>query len=86
MSIEKAAENMHVSTSLVREAVYQHTGKMYKDYLIYLRIEYAKELLLKEELPVAEICQRVGYGNVSYFIKLFKEMTGVTPAKYRLGK
>lgn len=86
MSIEKAAESLNVSTSMVREAVYQHTGKMYKDYLIYLRIEYAKELLLKEELAVAEICQRVGYGNVSYFIKLFKEMTGVTPAKYRLGK
>ena len=86
LSIEKAAASLGVSASTVREAVFQHTGKMYKDYLIYLRIEYAKELLVKEDLAVAEICQRVGYGNVSYFIKLFKEVTGITPAKYRLGK
>jgi YesN/AraC family two-component response regulator len=32
---------------------------------------------------VAEVCERVGYGNISYFIRLFREVTGVTPAKYR---
>ena len=43
----------------------------------------SKTLLLTEELPISEICQRVGYINTSYFIKLFREATGISPAKYR---
>lgn len=83
ISSESVAAYFHVSTDAVRQAVMLHTGKLYRDYLIYLRIEYAKVLLCKEDIPVAELCQKVGYGNVSYFIKLFREYTGVTPAKYR---
>lgn len=83
ISIENVAEHLHTSTEAVRQAVLAHTGKLYRDYLIYLRIEYAKVLLGQENISVAELCQKVGYGNVSYFIKLFREITGVTPAKYR---
>lgn len=83
LSIAGVAGALNVSEAAVRQAIFRHTGKMYKDYLIYLRIEYAKKLLLQNELTVAETCQAVGYGNISYFIKLFREMTGVTPAKYK---
>lgn len=83
ISIENVAAKLHTSTDAVRQAVLIHTGKLYRDYLIYLRIEYAKVLLREENIPIAELCQKVGYGNVSYFIKLFREITGITPAKYR---
>ena len=83
ISIEKVATELRTSTDAVREAILIRTGKLYRDYLIYLRIEYAKVLLRQEDIPVAELCQKVGYGNVSYFIKLFREVVGVTPAKYR---
>ena len=62
---------------------YTASGIIARDYLIYLRIEYAKELLGQENISVADLCRKVGYGNVSHFIKLFREVTGVTPAKYR---
>ena len=83
ISLERVAEQLHTNTEAVRLAVMKYTGKMYKDYIILLRIEYAKELLSQGNLSVEEICQQVGYGNVSYFIKLFRKMTGVTPAKYK---
>lgn len=83
LSQEKVAADLNVSTAAVRQAVMTHTGKMYKDYLIQLRIDYAKELLIREDIQVAEVCERVGYGNVSHFIKLFREMTGLTPSKFR---
>ena len=83
LSIDKTATDLNTSTAMVRRAILKYTGKLYKDYLISLRIAYAKELLLRENMTVAEICQKVGYGNISYFIKLFKEINGVTPAKYR---
>ena len=83
ISIESVATYFHVNADIVRQAVLLRTGKMYRDYLIYLRIEYAKVLLRQEDISVSELCQKIGYGNVSYFIKLFRESTGVTPAKYR---
>ena len=85
LSIEKVASDLGTSVPVVRKALLEHTGKKYKDHIIFLRIEYAKRLLLKGDLTVAEICQQVGYGNLAHFFKLFKEMTGVTPAKYRKG-
>ena len=83
MSIEKVAEAFCTNTAMVRQSVVEHTGKMYKDYIISLRVEYAKTLLLKEGMTVADTCRQVGYGNISYFIKLFKGVTGVTPAKFK---
>ena len=55
----------------------------YKEYLTKLRIEEAKKLLVQEEISVNDVCQRVGYINVSYFIKIFQKYTGVTPTRYR---
>ncbi|MBO5069404.1 MAG: helix-turn-helix transcriptional regulator, partial [Roseburia sp.] len=72
-----------VSKEKVRNAIHNQTGKMYKDYLMYLRIEYAKILLLQENMTAEEVCQKVGYSSISYFTKLFKKETGVTPAKYK---
>lgn len=82
ISIEIIAENLGVSTATVRDAVLKATGKMYKDYLVCLRMEYAKTLLQEGELSVAEVSNAVGYSSVSYFIRLFKNMQGTTPAKY----
>ena len=88
ISIEKIAEAVGTNTDFVRKAVKEKTGKSYKEYLIFLRIEYAKELLAKSDLPIAEICEKVGYGNISYFIRLFRTTTGMPPATWRnsLGK
>ena len=86
LSIEKVAADLNTTTALIRQAVMNHTGKMYKDYIIFLRIEYAKELLSQGEMTVSEVCSKVGYGSIPHFITLFKEMTGVTPAKYKKGE
>lgn len=82
LSIEKAAADLSLSTTTVRKAVLQQTGRMYKEQIIYLRIEYAKELL-QQNNSVSDVCRMVGYGNDSYFIKVFKKMTGTTPSAYR---
>lgn len=82
ISIELIAENLGTSTAAVRDAVLKSTGMMYKDYLVNMRMEYAKSLLQEGELSVAEVSQAVGYSSVSYFIRLFKHTTGFTPAKY----
>lgn len=52
-------------------------------YLQSLRLQEAKELLQNSNLAIAEIAYRVGYIDVSYFTKLFKQFASTTPKKYR---
>lgn len=53
------------------------------DYTNELRIERAKNLLIETEINVQDIVFEIGYLNVSSFIRKFKQITGVTPGKYR---
>jgi len=53
------------------------------NYLIQKRISVAQNLLDTTDLSVNAISDNVGYGNYSYFIRLFKKMTNMTPIEYR---
>jgi AraC family transcriptional regulator len=53
-------------------------------YIINKRMEVAKELLDKRRLKVFEICQSVGYEDISSFVKLFSRHFGHSPEKYRI--
>ncbi len=59
------------------------TGYSPNDYLQTLRMEEAKQLLEMEENNVDAIAERVGYSDVRAFRRLFKKMTGLSPAEYR---
>ncbi|MCM1143153.1 MAG: response regulator [Blautia sp.] len=58
-------------------------GISFKNYLIQKRIEVAKNLLANTDLPINIIADNVGYGNYSYFTRIFKKVTGITPIEYR---
>jgi YesN/AraC family two-component response regulator len=83
ISIEKVALETGSSPSIVRSVVRQESGFLYRDYIVHLRLEYAKKLLLETKLNVSDICDTVGYANASYFVRTFRENTGVTPSKFR---
>lgn len=59
------------------------TGLSTKDYLNNLKMVKAKELLKYGN--VTEVAYDLGYQNISYFIKLFKNKYGVTPKQYQIG-
>lgn len=54
-----------------------------KDYMTYLKISRAKELLINPKLPIGDIALSLGYCDVYYFSKTFKKETGYTPSEYR---
>ncbi|MDF2927022.1 MAG: two component transcriptional regulator, AraC family [Paenibacillaceae bacterium] len=64
----------------------KHTGMTYSEYVNSIRINKAKELLVKTSLPVAEVAEKVGYTDYFYFNRIFKKITGVTPAGLRKGE
>lgn len=55
----------------------------FSNYLTHLRINTAKELLASINRKVYEVSLDVGFADVSYFNKVFKEHTGLTPLQYR---
>lgn len=61
----------------------KQTGKSIVNYITEYRIEKAKELLDSPDIPIGIVASKVGYGNYSYFSKLFKDVTGYTPNEYR---
>ncbi|MEY3451553.1 MAG: hypothetical protein RL711_1379 [Bacteroidota bacterium] len=67
----------------ISQIVKTNTGLLFKQYLNILRIEEAKILLKTSTLAIAEIGYQVGYGNVSHFNRVFKEIVHCSPNDYR---
>ncbi|MWV44336.1 helix-turn-helix domain-containing protein [Paenibacillus sp. HJL G12] len=83
ISVDSVAEHVKRSTSYLGRIFKESKGMTVNDYLIQLRIKRAIELLKQTDTSVEEICREIGYANVSYFNKIFKARTGLTPGQFR---
>lgn len=83
VAIEEIAEHVSMSASYFTKVFRETTGFSPYEYLLRLRLERAKELLLQTELPVSEIAYRSGFHSDSNFIYFFKKETGLSPLKFR---
>ena len=61
------------------------TTKTPVEYLNLYRIEKASRKLIKSDMSVTAIAFSCGFNDLSYFIKTFKQIKGITPAKFRKG-
>ncbi|WP_248930425.1 AraC family transcriptional regulator [Paenibacillus hamazuiensis] len=77
------AKELHLSRHHVSHLFRSETGSSITDYLIARRIRQACWLLKTETTPVEHIGPKVGIPNYSYFCRLFKKITGLTPTQYR---
>lgn len=59
------------------------TGTSIIEYVISLRIEKAKQLLLEDETSIKEIAESVGFHDCNYFSRVFKKRVGLSPSNYR---
>lgn len=82
LSLEACAEQFHTSPYTLSRAFKQILGINYVDYLQRLRMDKAKDLLISTTLKIQEVADKVGYQH-SYFNKVFKTETGLTPTQYR---
>lgn len=82
-SVQQLAARFSLSASYVSRYFKERTGRNVSDYLHQLRVDEAKRLLAQEDVSVKEIVERIGYYDVSSFIRKFKRSVGVTPGEYR---
>lgn len=79
---EIAAE-LGISERYLRKIFESDLGITPKEYIITLRMEKAKNLLINTDKKIAEIAGLTGYNTIQYFSEIFKERTGVTPREFR---
>jgi AraC-like DNA-binding protein len=83
IGLDQIANMAGVTPSYFSRLFKQETGESFVHYISALRIDKAKELLLKENHTVAFVGNQIGYSNQRYFMKWFKETTGWTPGEFR---
>ena len=83
IAVPDIAKCMCMSPNYFSAYFTRHFGKNFVDFLIHYRIEQACTLLISENLSVTQTALQTGFENISYFIKKFKSVTGMTPAAYQ---
>ena len=83
ISLKEFGEQFHLSEKYISRYFKEHFHITLSQYVTYLRLEHAKQLLQDTDIPITEIALQSGYQNVSYFIRSFKKTYEVSPLKYR---
>lgn len=84
ISVTMAAEHAGISESHLRRCFRQETGLSFVDFLTQYRIDMAKILLDRGEMPVHRISDETGFSSPRYFCRVFKKLTDMTPKEYLL--
>lgn len=84
ISLEQIAKNLYLSPFYISKVFKEEIGETPINYLIKIRLENAKDLLLKkQDLSIKEISSIVGYDDAYHFSKSFKKYYGLSPAEYK---
>ena len=83
VSLAELAQRFFMSRSYLTRSFRNVTGFSVVEYMTYIRIQKAQQLLREADRSITEIADLCGFGNITYFEKVFKTTTGHTPVQYR---
>lgn len=82
-NLEEIIEMSNYSHGYLCKIFKQRMGKTLKQYHMEIKVNYAITQLKNQNLSILDISNMLGYNSLSNFIKIFKQFTNYTPAKYR---
>ncbi|MDV2575556.1 helix-turn-helix domain-containing protein [Lactiplantibacillus plantarum] len=83
LSLAAVASELHLNAVYLGQLFKQEVGRSFAQFLNDYRVDVAVDLLRDSDLDIGQIAEAVGYQNSSYFYKLFKKQTGMSPGDYR---
>lgn len=83
LNLTEMANHFHFNPSYLSAYFSTHHSVGFNEYLTRVRIEKAKEYLRIGRISISNISGMIGYSDHSYFCKVFKKMTGMSPSSYR---
>lgn len=77
------AQMCHLSPNYLSSLFKKEVGKPLSEYIQQQRVDEAKKLLLLTNYSILDISMWLNFNDQSYFIKIFKKYTGLTPRQFR---
>jgi YesN/AraC family two-component response regulator len=77
------AEHFNYNPDYIGKLVKKVTEKTLTELIKEQKMKQAEYLLKNTEMTVSDIVVEIGYSNISYFYRQFKEEIGITPDEYR---
>ena len=83
ITVSQLATRAQMSEVYFRKLFKSVTGVSPARFMIDCKVDRAKELLFENYLSLEDIAERCGFSSPSYFCRVFKENTGMTPGEFR---
>lgn len=83
LTLTDISEHVHLSATYACSLFKEKTGQTINQYILDARIHRAKLMLESTNMHINEIAEAIGFSSSSYFIKVFRKVTGITPQEYR---
>ncbi|RDU24216.1 response regulator [Anaerosacchariphilus polymeriproducens] len=83
LKFEELAEKLGFNYAYFSTLFKKETGQTLTEYVLSIRIQKAKNLLLDPEVSIMEVAESVGYSDLKYFGKQFKKVTNLSPKEYK---
>ena len=82
ITLEDLGQQFNINPFYLQKQFKRYVGQSPTEYIIYLRMTHAKELLRNTGKSIGEVANEVGIDNLGYFTRLFKKQEGVPPHEY----
>lgn len=83
LSLDFLSEKFQLSAKYLSKMFKEEFGENFVDFMIGLRINKAKQMLVETDAPIQDISQRIGYVNYKSFNRAFKNVVGLSPRDFR---
>lgn len=84
LEVKKLADKCHMSYSNFARLFHENYGRSCKEYILYIRLNKAQDLLLNSDFDLNYIAQETGFFDCSHFIRTYKKWRGITPKQERM--
>ena len=83
-SVKAMAQGMNMSPEHFSRVFHKVTGQSPRDFLLHTRLMRARHLLAETDLSIADIAEQLGYADLFFFSRQFKQKVGIPPSVYRI--
>lgn len=82
IDLADVADRINLSKGYFCRFFRHHTGMSLSEYTNRVRIDKAKELLLKGRFSTTQVSYEVGFESLPYFYRVFRDLTGMSPGEF----
>ncbi|MGG6311950.1 helix-turn-helix domain-containing protein [Paenibacillus macerans] len=84
LSLSRVSDYLRIQPSALSLLFKEELGEKFVDYVIKIRMQHAKQLLMETEDSIQSIAEQIGYQNVNSFYRVFKKFQDIPPGEYRM--